>query len=98
VVLPTGFAAADVDCPVVGFLSFEHDDGEVPMPTGAKHYRVYEANTAREWTEECRCTLGEDHDDEGNATSNYLGEDEAEDIWRSSGMDPDYDFRSGSTG
>jgi hypothetical protein len=64
------------------------------MPTGKKHYRVSEANTAHESTEQCRCTLGEDHDDEGNAMSNYLSEDDAEDIWLSSGMDEDYDFRS----
>jgi len=63
------------------------------MPTGPKHYRVHEARSAREWTEECRCTIGEDHDDEDEPMSNYLSADEAEDIWLSSGMDEDYDFR-----
>lgn len=32
--------------------------------------------------------IGEDHDD-----SDELSPDEAEDIWFSSGMDEDYDFR-----
>ncbi len=63
------------------------------MPTGAKHHRLYEVNTARERVEECRCTIGEDHDDEGNYLSDYLSESDAEDIWLSSGMDEDYDFR-----
>jgi hypothetical protein len=63
------------------------------MPTGPKHYRVYEANTSGEWSEECRCTIGEDHDEEDNAMSNYLSASDAEDIWLSSGMDEDYDFR-----
>lgn len=63
------------------------------MPTGQKHYRVHEANTAGEWTEECRCMMGEDHDEEGEAMSNYISESDAEDIWLSSGMDEDYDFR-----
>lgn len=36
----------------------------------------------------CRCTIGDDHDD-----GDMLSASEAEDIWLSSGMDPDYDFR-----
>lgn len=54
---------------------------------------MHEANTAGEWTEECRCMMGEDHDEEGEAMSNYISESDAEDIWLSSGMDEDYDFR-----
>lgn len=63
------------------------------MPTGPKHYRVYEPNRTKEWVEECRCTIGEDHDDDDEPMSNYLGATDAEDIWLSSGMDEDYDFR-----
>jgi len=46
-----------------------------------------------EWTEECRCAIGEDHDDEDNAMSDYLSESHAEGSWMSSGQDEDYDFR-----
>jgi hypothetical protein len=64
------------------------------MPTGAKHYRIVQDPTHGEGGIECRCTIGEDHlDCDDGPVSNYLGEDEAEDIWLSSGMDEDYDFR-----
>lgn len=63
------------------------------MPTGPKHYRVHEFRTSTEWDEPCRCMIGEDHDDEDCPIGAYLSESEAEDIWLSSGMDEDYDFR-----
>lgn len=64
------------------------------MPTGARHYRVVQEGTDGEGGIECRCTIGEDHvDGEGGPMSNYLSADVAEDIWLSSGMDEDYDFR-----
>lgn len=63
------------------------------MPAGAKHYRVHEPNTDSEWSEACRCTIGEDHDEDDELMSNYLSSSDAEDIWLSSGMDEDYDFR-----
>lgn len=63
------------------------------MPTGPKHYKVHASGTEQEWSEDCRCTVGEDHDDEGNALSNYLSAEDAELIWLSNGMDEDYDFR-----
>ena len=63
------------------------------MPTGAKHYRGHDPNTSSERTEECRCTLGEDHYVDGAYMSDYLNDSYAEDIWLSSGKDEDYDFR-----
>lgn len=62
------------------------------MPTGPKHNHSYDVmyadGTEEHVIEPCRCTIGEDHDD-----SDMLSPTEAEDIWRSSGMDEDYDFR-----
>lgn len=66
--------------------------GEVnDMPTGPKHlhgYDVMENGTFVTMEEDCRCMIGEDHHD-----SDMLSADEANDIWMSSGMDEDYDFR-----
>ncbi|NKX56012.1 hypothetical protein [Arthrobacter mobilis] len=78
------------------------------MPTGSKHKRTTEiefdgeGNEMRRYFVECRCTLGEDHDDAGVVHSPYSGDEEDEgeaisvydaaDIWRSSGMDEDYTF------
>lgn len=61
------------------------------MPTGPKHLRWYDTlidGVEERHEEDCRCMIGDDHDD-----SQVLSDDEAEDIWRSSGMDEDYDFR-----
>lgn len=46
------------------------------------------------YAEECRCTIGEDHEaGEDGPLSNNLSATDAENIWLSSGMDGDYDFR-----
>lgn len=61
------------------------------MPTGPKHIRAHETYENGVWVhheEPCRCTIGDDHHD-----SDMISLDEAEDIWLSSGMDEDYDFR-----
>jgi hypothetical protein len=62
------------------------------MPTGPKHIHSYDVlhadGTEAHVEESCRCTIGDDHDD-----SEKLSPWEAEDIWLSSGMDEDYDFR-----
>lgn len=61
------------------------------MPTGPKHIHSWTelVNGQEVHREEpCRCTMGDDHDD-----GDMLSASEAEDIWLSSGMDPDYDFR-----
>lgn len=61
------------------------------MPTGPKHIHSY--NYLHDGIEErveevCRCMIGEDHDD-----GDGLSPSDAEEIWLSSGMDEDYDFR-----
>lgn len=44
--------------------------------------------------EDCCCTIGEDHiNGDDSALSKDLSESDAEDIWLSSGLDEDYDFR-----
>lgn len=72
------------------------------MPTGPKHIRSYSIARVPEGMkfftngdyihedvdEECRCMIGEDHNDSDN-----LSEEDAENIWLSSGQDEDYDFR-----
>lgn len=61
------------------------------MPTGPKYIHSYDYShdgIEEHIKEVCRCMIGEDHDD-----SDELLPDEAEDIWFSSGMDKDYDFR-----
>lgn len=66
------------------------------MPTGAKHKKFtdIEDEPGASYGEDCRCTIGEDHNDgDDTALSNYLSESDAEDIWLSGGMDEDYDFR-----
>lgn len=55
------------------------------MPTGPKHMKFLEDGTE----ENCRCTIGDDHND----PPEYLSSQDAEDIYRSSGNDEDYDFR-----
>lgn len=66
------------------------------MPTGPKHQRFIfvEHNERGEETgylEDCRCTIGEDHDGDGNS-SESLSVHDAADIWLSNGMDEDYMF------
>lgn len=66
------------------------------MPTGKKHYKVEQDEDGSDtyWAVECRCMLGEDHSaDPDDPWGEALSEDDAEDIWLSSGMDEDYDFR-----
>ena len=63
------------------------------MPTGRKHVVYTSQDEDSEVESDCRCTIGEDHDVDGYAMGVGLSASEAEDIWRSSGMDEDYDFR-----
>ncbi|MFF9456446.1 hypothetical protein [Streptomyces flaveolus] len=71
------------------------------MPTGPLHDRAVNSIVNGELTQEifpCRCMEGEDHI-EGPDSVDYEEESEdnsfagAEEIWLSSGMDEDYDFR-----
>ncbi|MFD5491408.1 hypothetical protein ACFWH4_00345 [Streptomyces sp. NPDC127091] len=71
------------------------------MPTGPLHDRAVNSIVNGELTQEifsCRCTIGEDHI-EGPDSVDYEEEPEdssfagAEEIFLSSGMDEDYDFR-----
>ncbi len=60
------------------------------MPTGPKHYRIYEVledGQLVEYEEACRCMIGDDHRD-GESLSVW----DAADIWLSNGMDEDYMF------
>lgn len=71
-------------------------NGEDQMPTGSKHQKFTDIDDEPgvSYGEDCRCTIGEDHNNgDDTALSNYLSESDAEDIWLSSGMDEDYDFR-----
>ena len=63
------------------------------MPTGPKHLKHFTLNGSS-YAEDCRCMVGEDHEEGadgplGEALSPWA----AEEIWLSSGMDEDYDFR-----
>ncbi|GAA3112775.1 hypothetical protein ACFQ0X_43115 [Streptomyces rectiviolaceus] len=71
------------------------------MPTGPLHDRAVNSLVNGEPAQEvfpCRCTIGEDHI-EGPDFVDHEEEPEghsfagAEEIWLSSGMDEDYDFR-----
>ncbi|MGC0377637.1 hypothetical protein [Streptomyces sp. SAI-229] len=71
------------------------------MPTGPLHDRVVNSIVDGELTQEifpCRCMEGDDHI-EGPDSVDHEEEPEgysfagAEEIWLSSGMDEDYDFR-----
>ncbi|MFJ8923815.1 hypothetical protein ACIREK_30610 [Streptomyces sp. NPDC102415] len=71
------------------------------MPTGPQHDRVVNSIVNGEITQEvfpCRCMEGDDHV-EGPTSIDYEEEPEgysvpgAEEIYLSSGMDEDYDFR-----
>lgn len=61
------------------------------MPTGKRHYRSATSDT--DVGTPCRCAIGEDHDEDGARFSEALSPNEANDIYMSSGMDEDYDFR-----
>ena len=66
------------------------------MPTGPSHQRFIfeEYNDEGHETgyrEDCRCTIGEDHDGDGR-TDEGLSVDDAALIWLSNGMDEDYTF------
>jgi hypothetical protein len=66
------------------------------MPTGPKHQKLTEIDdgSADAWGEDCRCMIGEDHyDGDESPASERISESDARDIWLSSGMDEDYDFR-----
>lgn len=77
------------------------------MSTGSKHKRTTEiafdgeGNEKRRYFVECRCALGEDHDDDAVLLSQYeddededqvISASDAADIWLSRGMDEDYTF------
>lgn len=72
------------------------------MPTGPAHDYVVNSVVNGEFTQTitpCRCMIGETHFD-GPWPDDGLGQDDegesfdgAEEIWLSSGMDEDYDFR-----
>jgi hypothetical protein len=57
------------------------------MPTGSKHVHSWEDMAGVHHEEDCRCTLGEDHNDSDFSVG------DADEIWDSSGHDEDYDFR-----
>lgn len=74
------------------------------MPTGPLHQRYGVGTYGSDTSEDCRCTIGEDHNDYGvlMADANYGQDDDMEDgderlsvydaaeIWMSHGMDEDY--------
>ena len=62
------------------------------MPTGPKHQRFIpdEPGGDTGYCADCRCMIGEDHDDDGSTGS--LSVYDAADIWLSSGMDEDSMF------
>lgn len=76
------------------------------MPTGAAHDRfvnkIENGKVVDQESFPCRCTIGEDHLDDssswGDQENDRDGVDTGfagdEEIWLSSGMDDDYDFRS----
>lgn len=62
------------------------------MPTGPKHQRFTYDEDGQQggYAEDCRCMIGEDHDDDDARES--LDVQAAADIWLSHGMDEDYTF------
>lgn len=81
------------------------------MPTGPLHDHVVNTIIGDQFDQTitpCRCMIGETHfdgpwpdevdddQDEDDPTGEALNEWDAEDIYMSSGMDEDYDFRSKS--
>jgi hypothetical protein len=63
------------------------------LPTGKLHYLMETADSHTDDAVACRCVIGEDHDEDGALFAEGLSADEANDIYLSSGMDEDYDFR-----
>lgn len=75
------------------------------MPTGAAHTRFVNEIVNGEVVDQesfpCRCTIGDDHLDASSSWGNEANDDTDdgsgfagdEEIWLSSGMDEDYDFR-----
>lgn len=61
------------------------------MPTGPKHVKFY-TRDGQLYGEDCRCLIGEDHDQSGEVESQTLSVYAAADIWLSNGMDEDYTF------
>lgn len=66
------------------------------MPTGPKHQRFVfvehdEDGAEIGYQEDCRCMIGEDHDEDGGGPES-LSVHDAADIWLSNGMDEDYTF------
>ena len=63
------------------------------MPTGPKHQKYIQipGETDSFYGEDCRCMIGEDHDDDGS-TGESLSVWDAADIWLSNGMDEDHTF------
>lgn len=85
--------------PALSRSSYHHN-----MPTGPAHERivneVVNGEVVAQQVFPCRCMQGEDHaaddsswgdEDDSHPESNFAG---AEEIWLSSGMDEDYDFRT----
>lgn len=73
------------------------------MPTGAAHQRHGVETFGAGTSEDCRCTIGEDHNDYGVLRSEVASDEaddqdsdeslsvyDAADIWLSHGMDEDY--------
>ncbi|MFI9157535.1 hypothetical protein [Kitasatospora aureofaciens] len=73
------------------------------MPTGPLHDRVINSTVNGEFTQQafpCRCMIGDDHvegpfpdDEEQEPEEDWPEVPYAEEIYLSSGMDEDYDFR-----
>lgn len=74
------------------------------MPTGVLHDRfvneIVDGEVVDQKSFRCRCTIGEDHLDASSSWGESSDEDDDpagfagdEEIWLSSGMDEDYDFR-----
>ncbi|TNU73405.1 hypothetical protein FH969_11470 [Miniimonas arenae] len=64
------------------------------MPTGPKHqkYVAIPGEPGSFYAEDCRCMIGEDHDDDNESGGESLSVWDAADIWMSNGMDEDYTF------
>ncbi|WP_155977088.1 hypothetical protein [Nocardia sp. 348MFTsu5.1] len=75
------------------------------MPTGPLHQRYGVGTLGAGTSEDCRCTIGEDHNDYGILTADMQDSDDdmqdsdetlsvygAAEIWMSHGMDEDYTF------
>ena len=66
------------------------------MPTGPKHQKYYTIDGgSSQYGEDCRCTIGEDHDAADDSGGDSLSVWDAANIWLSNGMDEDYTFGFG---